>query len=680
MAAAAEAPAEATAGGQTAVQEAQQAISLRLAAERGVAFLQIQPGWKATDCCAALAACSRLSKKIRSAVILLRRGVDDDDAIHAVLHDFDPVAVVPTKLLEPAATDGDPAGEVPDADSLEKIVAAVESLPLHLVAFVERRTTLAETVLLAACNRVSLVSGAALAVAQRTQPSNNEGQPPADPALPLELLRLLGPASAGQLARHLERTLPCRQADEMTVSADDAARLGIVDEVCEDVLQLRQRQESWLKEASKKGCGSRSLRQADLLRLCSTTRDAVQASDGRCILGRRQRAWEPAGAMLDVNDMVERCASYSSSSDDSKVPRAKRLRQSVVEPCSAVLKAVMHRHGGLPEASLELLTQLAVQCLTTPTDNRSSFQEEGIEAIRKALSQCQQQETKRAEEKSHRLQDSLVGRTACEAELVAAQESCVVAKNAVDIAKRRVARETAGVDVAKKAVANALAAEKDGKVGLDKLLADKARLEAAERDTLAPLKIGLVSGAKAKKQAAILVNLGIEFKFDKSVLTNLPNALATKVEKRTEFDDMFVTGFEAEIQHYFAELDKLVAEGQPARDALAADVQKAQAELHSSESLAAGGQAEVLEAQARASAAEAKVVEARKALEASELLVRVREAEVAQASAALRSFESGPLVAFEELRIRTAAQAAEEDTACAGTEEGDAAADPGGQV
>lgn len=108
-----------------------------------------------------------------------------------------------------------------------------------------------------------------------------------------------------------------------------------------------------------------------------------------------------------------------------------------------------------------------------------------------------------------------------------------------------------------------------GNASLDTAANEKAKLELG-RDHFAGLKDGTVTGSKAKRQIANLVALGKQFSFDDTLLMGFPGAIGAKLEKRTACDDMFLTGFSAELDSRIAVHETTILAGEPDREARAA--------------------------------------------------------------------------------------------------------------
>jgi len=234
----------------------------------------------------------------------------------------------------------------------------------------------------------------------------------------------------------------------------------------------------------------------------------------------------------------------------------------------------------------------------------------------------------------------------------------------------------------------ARAAQEAGDADYDKAAAEKERLEEAEEKEFIPLKVGSVTGARAKKQAASLLALAKSADFDTSLLEGLQGALTAKPAQRTAMDEMVIMAFETQVTTRIAELETAMAQLSPAREARAAAVQaKNDAHLVARERHVARQEA-LRKAVEAAKDSEAALAGRRRAVESvdsefQELRARraimkdVLDDFVAGPAAALRELDPGPPTAEPPPPLGAEAAPAEAEGEIAALLEEEAAAGPG---
>jgi len=188
---------------------------------------------------------------------------------------------------------------------------------------------------------------------------------------------------------------------------------------------------------------------------------------------------------------------------------------------------------------------------------------------------------------------------------------------------------------------------------LNTLAEQKEQLENASRDILGPLRDGLVTGAKAKKQVATLVLLGQKFDFDDTLLLGLPPVLTNRPDARSSFDMKVEHAFDSLISSCIAELDAKLTEGTPEREAHSAAVQTAQ-RAHAEVSVKQRENMAHLErARVAVNDGEVALEAARRKVELFGPESRQVQANCEWARSRLAAFRKGPLASFKELEKGT---------------------------
>lgn len=369
---------------------------------------------------------------------------------------------------------------------------------------------------------------------------------------------------------------------------------------------------------------------------------------------------------------MKRPASSVLASPVKKAPRVDPIE----EKCSAVLEA-LNESTVLPESIRGMLCNGLLGCLGVLRDQRHAYQETVVSWVGESLDEIE----KTIQAVIEKAQADLAGadseKVAREAAQSVAQESLDKAKETGSHLGEKLASDISALKEAARALADVQAAEEAGNAELLAASEEKDKLETMLKDTYAPLKEGSVVGAATKKLVTALVQVGKSLSFDASLIDSLPAALKKAPDARGMFDGIVLKQYEDGFAKRIAELDQLLAEGAPAKEARAAAVLDAQTAKDGAEEQKRTSTVALQEAQKAVKEGEAKLKTAKKAV--GDLAPELEEAKMnfENASARLAAFREGPLAAFTELRDRSTPPPVEEEGACMTVVSEEAQADEG---
>eukprot|EP00927_Polykrikos_kofoidii_P010770 TRINITY_DN14553_c0_g2_i1.p1 TRINITY_DN14553_c0_g2~~TRINITY_DN14553_c0_g2_i1.p1 ORF type:complete len:789 (-),score=164.35 TRINITY_DN14553_c0_g2_i1:152-2518(-) len=472
------------------------------------------------------------------------------------------------------------AGIVGDASGggLCALADMLERLPQLFIGFIERDASYIETCLFAACDLVHAAADVQLSIAATL--SGIDGGSAAAvvgaAAVPVSLLKLLGP-------QRLERAL-----SDSVVGSNGVAGWP-------QVLPVRTALEVGLV-SSLASCGGtngqESLRGVLQDLAAAFVRNPVEALTTQRWTARRS-ARGTAWPVTDRRSVGASATSWSAASLGrpsraevaSITPRpAKRPRLALPSPlaswsdkCVAVCREVS---GGedLPEPAGGLLAALVSASLAVPPEERTESEREALEAIGRALADVVQRQNESMEAMVVMFDSADVERSARDAALARAQSMVLELRSVTTDRKRELDTLSKSLRASMISFAETESKERAANEDLDNAAVRKQKLEAALAEVFSQLREGTVTGTKARKQAAALVALGVEYGFDDTLVVGIPGAAVTKLEKRTEFDNMFLDAFEAEMKDSIAQAERVILEGEPEREVRRLAVQEARLE------------------------------------------------------------------------------------------------------
>jgi len=520
------------------------------------------------------------------------------------------VHVVILRVAPGAAGGADGTAEDP-GEAIDQQVEQLQRLPQMMVGFVERPASRGETCLVAACDAVYAAPAASFTVVERRGGSA---------VVSLPVLRALG----GRLDPECLASLGASSID-----APAALDLGLVSEVLE-APALAARREDLVAQLQASPAEAVAAQRTALRRRCAVAPAAAAP-----------RGAEPP-----------RCTKRPAASSPLELLTCKRLKGegelSQSERCGVVASVLANSVG---EASLahDLLHRLVAESLGTPREQRQPFQQRVAGLIRDAMVGIEEGLQGELASQSAEIDVAAAERVSREAAEARAESDAAALWAKAEEARRQLADSTALLREALEDLKMARQAQETGDAGYNRAAAEKEKLEDAEEKEFIPLKVGSVTGARAKKQAASLVALAKTSQFDTSLLEGLQGALTAKPAQRTTLDEMVITAFETQVTTRVAELETTMAQLSPAREARAAEIQaKNEAHLEARRRHAEKQEA-LKKATVEAKEAEVALVGHRRAVEsmAPELQdVRARRGLVKDV---LEDFLAGPAAALREL-------------------------------
>lgn len=310
--------------------------------------------------------------------------------------------------------------------------------------------------------------------------------------------------------------------------------------------------------------------------------------------------------------------------------------------------AALEESRDVPAPVAQLLGSLLPMSLGMPQDKRHSYQAqivgmvaetlEGIEAGIEASMEAAKAKLGHTDEEKAKRQGAM-----------AAAQQALAARHEED-GKAAAAKAEASVALKAKeeALSSAKAAQETGDKELVSVEGEKAQLEAAATDVLAPLK----ASSGGKPQVAALLKALKPFDFDASLILSLHLALHKEPAGRTAFDQVILEHLDAAITQKVASFDQVLAAGASARAERAAVVAAAQDAADEAKKVEDAAQ-QVLQLAGEAQAAAQTALEsADKALAgfSSEMLQTAKE--VDDATQRLKELRAGALATFRELSAR----------------------------
>jgi len=612
-------------------------VCVEICKKAGVATLRLSPTWTLAALRDALDACKGAAGELHAIFLCI---VPAEPAVQAETQADGPTPSASATLPASAATGVDCA-------LLDALVERFGECQFFVVAFVERDAGCAETCLLAACDVVIAAPAVELAMVAGLHVAGWDGArvggggvvPAA--AVPLSLLRICGPTLWDRWQGASGNVQPPR-----SLSAGLAMELGLVSEVLASLEAMPKRREEMSLEFRK---GSTAVLAAQRWAARRSARGRARAAtfQQRSRGGfTREREWD-----VDTPEAKRRRVEASDAPDLAVAPEA----ASPKDLCDIVIGELLRSPEKL-FAPQGLLRKIVSTALGTPHDKREKFQAEVVEMVSAELGAIESADLAFVDNVSAMLDHVDAEREAREAALVAAESRHVEAICAVSDAKAHLAHATAELRNAVEALAAEQSAEASGNAALDDAVSKKAKLETAERDTFVPLRDGVVTGAKAKRQSATLVALGKQFDFDDTLLMGLPGALSQKPSARTDCDDMFLKAFHAELETRIAEIDTEITKGEPEREARAGKVQAAR-EVHNTarerQQAASDG---LTQAGVAVDKHKAAIERYREAVRVFKPDILRLERDVKAARNRLVVLQAGPLAAFSRLRRQTTAE------------------------
>lgn len=314
------------------------------------------------------------------------------------------------------------------------------------------------------------------------------------------------------------------------------------------------------------------------------------------------------------------------------------------EKCSEIatgLKDAKELGEGYPASYVDMLSSMASASIGVYKELRHPHQTQVIGQIETTLKAIDSGKKAKVAEIKKGIDGKDKDKTA-RAENKAAAEKNLSDKKAV-LANKKEALGKANEDKAEKSAA-LTKAKKEEKV--ECALHDKI---AAEKDRLEKGLASLDACPLDKKSVSSLTTMAKDYKVDKSLVESMHTALTKGAEARGTFDNVIMTTLKEAFTGKVAEKNKELSDHQPKKDACADAVAKATDALAAADAHEKGCDGEVTEAEKGVSDGASAVKQAAKAVANWLPDLKVKMDSYDDAVDDLKTFQEGPLAAFQEL-------------------------------
>jgi len=335
------------------------------------------------------------------------------------------------------------------------------------------------------------------------------------------------------------------------------------------------------------------------------------------------------------------------------------------DPLLTQVAAGLELAADLPQSAKEMINDMLVHACSTWKAERHEFQASVVSFTETTLTGVErglQEALEAAQQAAAHLDETKDAR----ANAVQGAEKALEEQRAdVSKAKHSLADAARAFRAAREAIAQASAAQETVERDLTKAAADKDELEVAMADLFRPLLAegGAAGEGKGQEKADSLMQFLTKVSFDEAMLSALPSALVKEPSTRGSFEMVVLSQLESDVAKRVAELDASLKEAQPTRAQRAEDLEKAQASLEEAKQAQLDGAGTLQAATAEEQRRQAALQEAKQAVAEAGKEAKRLGRDVERSQRALDSFVGGPLVAFLQLRDRSAPAPVEEEAA-----------------
>jgi len=304
----------------------------------------------------------------------------------------------------------------------------------------------------------------------------------------------------------------------------------------------------------------------------------------------------------------------------------------------------------LPESAMEMLTSMLEHALGTCKESRDKYQVMVVDMIEKifrdweANLEKQYEEYVTSGEAITAQQDAARGIVAQRIEEFEAQQKETTAR------KNELAEAAIEFRSARTAVEELEMEQATANVEFDRTVKQKENLETCLEQNLRPL----LSQGGTTEEVGLFVDGLQKFGFDESMLIALPGALSKTPDARTPFDTLVLNQVEEEVGKRLVNFESTIKGAEPARASRLQTMEQANAKLEEAKKLQVKRADEYTKASEQDEVRNTAVKDAKKEVSAFGQQANKEKRLMEQTFRTLRMFQTGPKVAFESLREKTA--------------------------